>query len=126
MAWAPQYCHIDDLKSWLDGATDDVEVLLCIDAASRAVDNATNRQFGQVDTPEDRYYRAEYDQRQHRWIVETDDMMTHAGLAVAFDNSDGTWTTVTDFELTPRNALQKAGRGPVLRSPSRPSRPPAL
>jgi len=109
MSWAPQYCSIDDLKSWLeiDTTADDVELLFAIEAASRAIDKATNRQFGQVDTPEHRYYRAEYDQRHHRWIIETDDLMTHAGLAVALDNCDGTWTTVTDFELTPRNALQK-------------------
>ena len=112
MAWSstgPQYCHYDDLRSWIDDAdANPVELIFCIDAASRAIEKACNRQFGQVASPEPRYYTGEYHRDLCRWIVDIDDVMTTAGLVVEVDNDgDGTYDQTiasADYQLTPINS----------------------
>jgi hypothetical protein len=48
MPWAPDYATVGDLKSYvaIDDAFDDLELGLAIGASSRAIDRATDRQFG--------------------------------------------------------------------------------
>jgi hypothetical protein len=112
MAWAPDYATSAQLKSYRrvpDGA-DDAEIALAITAASRAIDQATGRQFGKVDAAEDRYYRARYDRATWSWRVETDDLMDSTGLTIFLDPTRGeTWTdSVITFVMRPRNASQKS------------------
>lgn len=61
MAWKPDYATVAQLKAFaripVGDTIDDVEIGFAVSAASRAVDQATNRQFGVVDEPEVRYYR---------------------------------------------------------------------
>ncbi|HEY9416934.1 MAG TPA: head-tail connector protein, partial [Pseudonocardia sp.] len=73
MAWAPAYVTADELKAFvrIDDAADDPQVDLAIDAASRAVDQHTGRQFGQVAAPEARRYTGRWDYA--RWVVDIDD-----------------------------------------------------
>ncbi|HEV2929458.1 MAG TPA: phage gp6-like head-tail connector protein, partial [Propionibacteriaceae bacterium] len=86
MAWAPNYVTTAELRSYATHSTstvDDVELALAVAAASRAVDRATNRQFGVVAAAEERTYPARYDRRRCRWLVEIDDVQTTTGLEVA-------------------------------------------
>lgn len=107
MAWAPNYCTSDELATFVRQTTpDDERLSLAIAAASRAVDRATRRQFGQVAAPEARYYTARYHGSTSRWVVEIDDLMTVTGLAVAVDAAGAeTYTsTITAHSLRGRNA----------------------
>lgn len=108
MAWQPAYCTDTELESWIqDGSgANSAELLLAIEAASRSVDKATNRQFGLVASAEDRYYTAEYDRRLRRWVIEIDDLMTATGLEINVDlDSDGIYDDEIDnYDLTPINA----------------------
>lgn len=110
MAWAPNYAGVEELAAYLriGDSADDVEMNLALAAASRAIDKATHRQFGQVDTPEPRYYTARPDPVRDRWIVATDDLMDDSGLTVAFDTEgDETYTdAITMWALRPVNAAQ--------------------
>ena len=112
MAWAPDYCTTSELKSFvrIGDAVDDAQVALAVSAASRAVDQATSRQFGLVDTAEARYYAAAYDRNLRRWVVEIDDLMTTTSMTVKCDlGDDGVYDdTITDFVLRPRNASATA------------------
>lgn len=108
MAWAPNYCSVDDLAAFVrvDDDADHVEMSFAIAAASRAVDRACRRQFGRVTVAEDRYYSARWDDRRQRWVVQIDDLCTATGLTVSFDtNDDGTYPDEIDnYQLKPVNA----------------------
>jgi hypothetical protein len=58
MAWAPDYITAEQLAAYLriTDDDDDVELAIAVGAASRAIDNHTNRQFGKVDAAEQRLY----------------------------------------------------------------------
>jgi hypothetical protein len=103
-----QYCSYDDLKQWIDDDATGLEpyMVYCIEAASRAVDRATNRQFGLVAAPEVRHFTADYDRQARQWFVDIDDLQTTTGLTIELDNDrDGTAeATVTNYVLTPINA----------------------
>lgn len=107
MAWKPDYATLAELKSYvrIPDTVDDAEVALAITAASRAIDKATNRQFGLVAAVESRFYTAEFDRKRRRWIVEIDDVMTVTGLLVNFDSDDnGTYeSSIDEFQLKPVN-----------------------
>lgn len=107
MAWNPQYTTIQELQSWVRDATtaSDAELLLAIEAASRSIDRACNRQFGKVSAPQQRFYTAEYHQQLCRWVVDIDDLMTQTGLLIHADlNGDETYGYVIDnFTLKPSN-----------------------
>lgn len=111
MAWAPDYITSAQLKSYLriSDTQDDAQIALAVTAASRAIDNAANRQFGLVAAPEDRYYTPDWDECERRYVVEIDDLMVVTGMAVVADTSgDGDYTaTITDYSLKPVNALAK-------------------
>lgn len=105
MAWAPDYAQTQELKDYLkieDGA-DDAFLALWITTVSRNVDDFCGRQFGQVDTAEERYYTPVYDRHDACWYATIDDLQDVTDLAVT--DEDG--TAVTDYVLLPRNAAVK-------------------
>lgn len=105
MTWAPDYCTVDEVKSYLriGDTSDDVLLALWVTAASRAVDKHCGRQFGQVGSSETREYRAEWDTHTSCWVAQIDDVYDSTGLTVTGPDSQG----VTDFEFGPANAIQK-------------------
>lgn len=103
MAWQPDYCTVGELKAFLrvDDGDDDVELGSAVTAASRAIDTACNRQFGAVETAEERWYPAEWDRHRGAWTVTIDDLMVEpAAVEVG-----GTATTA--YVLHDRNAPAK-------------------
>jgi hypothetical protein len=112
MAWAPDYATTAELKAYvrISDSADDVQCALAVTAASRAIDQATNRQFGLATAAEDRYYTARWDRRRCRWVVDIDDLQTSTGLTVSVDtNDDGTYPDlVTEYAMRPVNAVAEA------------------
>lgn len=86
MTWKPDYLTVADAKAYLrvTDAVDDAQLQSWATAASRAIDRATNRQFGQVAAPVARIYRRApyYDPTTGLFTLEIDDLMTTAGLLV--------------------------------------------
>lgn len=112
MAWQPDYLVDDEYSNYEQIAddVDDVYLGWAVTAASRAVDDGTNRQFGLVDAPEQRFYTPRWSRRRCRWIVTVDDFQTVTGLAVALDTAgNGSYSeAVTDpIVKLPLNAAQK-------------------
>ncbi len=103
MAWAPDYVTEAELASYLRivDTQDDVELGLAISGASRAIDQATNRQFGLV-SAEERTYSVRYDYERAVWVADVDDYQTTTGLVVDVDGD-----VVATFTKEPRNAAQK-------------------
>jgi hypothetical protein len=100
--WKPDYCTIDELKAALrvGDTQDDTEMRLAIPAASRAIDHATNRQFGKTDAVETRTFRAEWIGAEGFWRTRRlDDIQTTDGLVVTINGQ-----ATTDFELAPEDA----------------------
>jgi hypothetical protein len=97
MAWRPDYVTLTELKHYVrvGNDVDDAELTMAIPGASRAIDECAGRQFGKVDTPEQRFYRVEYSRRTCRWRAAIDDLQTIVGLVVPND----------DYRLEPRNAV---------------------
>lgn len=111
MAWAPDYTTLAELKSYLriTDTADDAELGFAITAASRAIDVAAGRQFGQTSPAAARYYSYGGAHDGNRQMLEIDDLMSKTGLVVKFDsNNDGVFETTlvegTDFQLWPYNA----------------------
>lgn len=104
MVWAPDYVTTSELADFLriGDADDNVELGFAVTAASRSVDNHTNRQFGQVAVAEERRYTAEWDRRRRRWVVTIDDLQDVTGLDVQVDAGQ-----ITAFTLEPVNAAEK-------------------
>lgn len=108
VAWAPDYVTLAVGKAYLRVADsdDDTEVPVWITAASRAIDDHCNRQFGQVAAPEHRRYTAYWDSTRYvagwtgAWVVDIDDLTDATGLAVTINGS-----AVTDYTLEPVNAV---------------------
>lgn len=86
MPWKPDYITTADLKAYLDvsDAVDDVQLAVWCTAASRAVNKATNRQFGQLASVADRTYRRPpyYSRSKGLWLLEIDDVQDTTGLLV--------------------------------------------
>ncbi|WP_410669136.1 head-tail connector protein [Amycolatopsis sp. cmx-4-68] len=108
MTWAPDYATLAELKHFVrvSDTDDDAEIQLALTAASRAVDRATNRQFGKSAAPEDRFYTAVWDRKLGRWVIRIDDLMDVAGLTVHYDTDDsGDYADMIDeYQLRPVNA----------------------
>ena len=104
MAWAPDYVSAADLRAALriDEAGDDDMLGLDVTAASRAVDKACRRQFGQVASAEARTYEVECDRSRGRWFAVVDDVQDLTGLEVLLDDVDVT----ADVSWLPLNAAQ--------------------
>lgn len=103
--WCPPYCHSHFLADWMGFPEDrrrhsEPELILCAEAASRAIDKATGRQFGRVAEPQVRIYTAEW--FKDRWVIDIDDLMTTDGLVVEVAGAE-----ITDYVLTPVNAVAK-------------------
>lgn len=102
MAITNGYCTLAQLKASLritDSVDDDL-LELAIEAASREIDSATERQF--FPTSATRIYRP-----RDSYIVEIDDLTTLTTLktsSAADGNYDITWTT-SDYQLEPLNGL---------------------
>lgn len=99
MAWAPDYCTVDELAEFvkIPDDADNTQLGLAIAAASRAIDRTCRRQFGLGAAPEVRYYRPRWDSLRCAYVVDTDDLMTATGLLVAGE-------AVVSPVLLPRNA----------------------
>lgn len=111
MTWQPDYCTSAELKAFIriGDTDDDAQVALWVTAASRAVDRACGRQFGQVASVQARYYTPFWYQptaQRGHWLVEIDDVQDATGLAVAYDATDDQTyaTAITEYLTTPLNA----------------------
>jgi len=86
VAWKPDYITAAQAKAHLriDDAVDDTELGVWITAASRAIDDATNRQFGQLGVAAARTYRRPpaYDVTTGLYLVEIDDVQDTTGMLV--------------------------------------------
>lgn len=106
MAWEPDYASVDELKSFMRipalDTEDDAELGFAVTDASRAVDEHTHRQFGQVAAVEARRYTAVWNRRRCRWVVNIDDLQDITGLDMQIDAGP-----VTVFRLEPVNAAQE-------------------
>ena len=104
MAWAPDYVTAAELKAFqrVNDTVDDVQIAMAISAASRAVDKAAGRQFGQLAAAATWVYTAEWDRRAGRWVVSTDDYDTVTGLAVSVGG-----TVTTDYVKHHPQAVSK-------------------
>lgn len=104
MAWKPDYITSAELKSYLRifDTVDDAEIAVAVTAASRAIDDHCNRQFGKVDAAEERLYTARPDYERGRWVVDIDDLMTATGLVVTIAG-----VATTAFTKEPVNAAPK-------------------
>ena len=107
MAWKPDYVDVDELKHFARitaalSTEDEAELQLVVTSASRAVDKATHRQFGQVDDPEVRRYRPRWSFARGLWKVRIDDVMDAAGLEVELGGEP-----LTEFDLEPLNAAEE-------------------
>lgn len=106
MAWQPDYITGTQLADYVKVASADSYVAGLATAASRAIDGATHRQFGQMDAPTELVYEAcdaVYLEKRRRWLVRTEDFDTTAGMTVTID---GTAVDAGDdgYQLWPRNA----------------------
>lgn len=102
-----EYATLDQLKLALTipsaDTQDDALLLVGLEAASRSIDDYTQRRFWQDPAATSRRYTPT-----GRLAVWVDDISTTTGLVVQTDdNDDGvhetTWTLGTDFELEPVN-----------------------
>lgn len=112
MTWKPVYATVDELKAQLriGDTVDDDALAVALEAASRAIDQATNRQFGVVDSPVTNFYTDACTVLENRRALPIDDLMNTSGLTVKFDSTGlGAYTETvvsgTDFDLWPWNAV---------------------
>lgn len=99
--WAPDYVTAEELATFMRIQDDEDEPQLAeaVTSSSRLVDKHCNRQFGQVETAEQRVYKPRYDYDEGHWVVDIDDLMDADGLVVEADGQ-----AVTGYELGPPNA----------------------
>jgi hypothetical protein len=70
--WAPSYASTEELAAFVrvGDTADDAQLALALATASRAIDQATDRQFGQAPAPVARFYPApRWDRRHLRWVA---------------------------------------------------------
>ncbi len=107
MSWRPDYATSAELKHFAripdgDGedTVDDAELGLALTSASRAIDKACNRQFGNVDAVSTaRTYTARWSPGWRRYVVEIDDIYNDDVVTVTSSGA-----ALTDFTLEPINA----------------------
>lgn len=100
--WKPDYITAEQLKVYrnVDDAADDAVYAAAVTAASRAIDNHCNRQFGNSETAQERAYTAWYHWKLARWVVDIDDLQDATGLVVTVGG-----TAITSYTLAPVNAV---------------------
>lgn len=106
MPWQPDYATTAELKAYVrvSDSVDDAEIGFALAAASRSIDQFTNRQFGQT-TSEDREYTACWDRHRSRWTIDIDDTVTIAPTVVFDDDDDQVFDqTITVIRMFPFNA----------------------
>lgn len=105
MTWAPDYLGSEELKDYLNiqDNSADAFIALWITTASRNVDDFTGRQFGQVETLQERFYTPKYDRHEKAWFADIDDVQDTTGMTVA----DAAGTALSSYTLLPRNAAAK-------------------
>lgn len=108
MTWAPDYCTVAELAEFMriGDELDNTQLQRAVTAASRAVDSATHRQFGQVAVAEARYYRATWDAGRGRWRAGIDDTFVTPTAVDTDPLVDETWSgsAGTAFLMLERNA----------------------
>lgn len=106
MTWAPDYIDADDLAAYARINDDNDDAIMAIDvtAASRAIDDHCNRQFGNT-AAEERFYTPWPDYDRGLWVVDVDDFMTTSGLVVTI--ADVGTALTTDYVKEERNAAAK-------------------
>lgn len=94
MTWAPDYVSVEELADFLriGDLEDSTELGECIDAASRAVDRYTHRQFGFANPPQERRYTARWNRRRCLWVVSVDDVQDTVGITVTIAGATVTYT----------------------------------
>jgi hypothetical protein len=98
------YCSLDDLKAAMriTDSNDDDRLIRCINAASRCIEDFTNRRFWADSGLSARLFTADT-----QWYCPVDDFQTSDGLIVETDpNGDGTFPIVwapSDYQLEPIN-----------------------
>lgn len=104
MAWEPDYITAEELRAFVrvGDTADDVYLAVAATAASRAIDQHCNRQFGLVEVAEERKYTGRADAERGRWVVDIDDLMSTTDLAIEIDG-----TALDLYELEPVNAAAK-------------------
>lgn len=96
MALYPDYAALADLRTYTGGTStaDDAPLQFALTAASRAIDQATDRQFGVLTVAGARYYTPVWNQDLARWTARIDDLMTTTSLVVKTDlDWDGVYET---------------------------------
>lgn len=112
MAWVTDYCTVAELKAQLRTTTtaDDTVLAFAVTAASRAVDEFTNRRFGIIGSPTAQVYTYPGRWIEARPALKVDDIMDTSGLVVKLDqNYDGVFEvtlSASDYDLWPWNAAQ--------------------
>lgn len=101
MPWAPAYATGAELATWLGVENTGTELGLAAESASRAIDQATGRQFGLLSSSEFRWYTPQW--WKDRWSVDIDDLMTEASLSIETDAGE----PVTHYKLLPLNGSAK-------------------
>lgn len=111
MPWAPAYASAAELAHFIGDASvgsDNAELTLAVETASRSVDRCCNRQFGSLDAPESRQFTAAYDPGRRRWIIPVDDFATTDGLIVESTDAQGI-SVISGYVPGPVNAVVAGG-----------------
>jgi hypothetical protein len=100
MAWKPDYIDTAAFSEFVrvDDTVDDAVVQVAITSASRAIDAATNRQFGSATG--ERLYTAQPNYDLGLWVVVVDDIQTTDGLVILCDGEE-----ITEYRMDPPNAV---------------------
>lgn len=100
--WKPDYIAAEQLKDYrnVDDGVDDAFYAAAVTAASRAIDNHCNRQFGNSGGVQQRAYTAWYHYELGRWVVDIDDLQTADDLVLEVGG-----VAVTAYTLMPVNAV---------------------
>lgn len=101
MPWSPSYATGAELGSWLGLEDTPPELAFATESASRAIDQATGRQFGLLSSSEFRWYTPQW--WKDRWSVDIDDLMTEASLSIETEAGE----SITDYKVLPLNGSAK-------------------
>lgn len=108
MPWAPDYVDAADLAEFVRVESDNPYVGTYGTAAARAIDDACNRQFGQLDDPDTFTYDAlaAAQLENGRWLLLIDDVPAVAGVTVTVDGT-AVAAGVDGYQWWERNAIVK-------------------
>lgn len=111
MPWAPDYVSADDVAEFVrvDDDVDDVDYARVATTASRAVDNATHRQFGRTSS-EQRFYTPRWSYTKGGWVITTDDYVVLTEVAVDVRGNG------SEMSVIPTNKIIKLDRDAPAKS----------